>query len=147
MFITAIQSACLTMLDSRFRSPVLRRWVLGFVALWFSIGGVCHFIFTDAFVSIVPPSIPSPYAMVYISGVFELLGVIGLISRLTRRHAGWGLALLTVAVTPANIYMWRHAALFPSVPAWLLFVRLPFQALLIAAIVWATRDRRPGDMA
>jgi uncharacterized membrane protein len=120
---------------------------LWFVALWFSIGGVCHFIFTDAFVRIVPPSIPSPYAVVYISGFFELLGVIGLISRLTRRYAGWGLALLTVAVTPANVYMWQHAALFPAVPAGLLFVRLPFQALLIVGIVWATCDRRLEHVA
>ncbi|WP_414450818.1 hypothetical protein AB4851_17335 [Burkholderia sp. 22PA0099] len=133
--------------DYRFRSPLPRRLVLGFVALWFSIGGVCHFMFTDAFASIVPPSIPSPYAMVYISGFFELLGVIGLVSRLTRRYAGWGLALLTVAVTPANVYMWQHAALFPSVPPGLLLARLPFQALLIAGIVWSTYDPRPGDVA
>src|ERR1700742_4086998 len=133
--------------DYRFRRPLARRWALWFVALWFSIGGVCHFIFTDAFVRIVPPSIPSPYAVVYISGFFELLGVIGLISRLTQRYAGWSLALLTVAVTPANVYMWQHAALFPSVPAGLLFVRLPFQVLLVVGIVWATCDRRPGYVA
>lgn len=129
--------------DAPPRQSLPRRLVLWFVALWFSIGGVCHFVLTDAFVRIVPPSIPSPYAMVYISGFFELLGVIGLVLPRTRRYAGWGLAALTVAVTPANVYMWEHASLFPSVPPWLLFVRLPFQAVLIAGILWATYDRRP----
>jgi uncharacterized membrane protein len=112
---------------------------VSFVFLWFAIGGVCHFMFTPLFVSIVPPAIPFPLASVYVSGVFELLGAAGLLLARSRYCSGWGLALLTVAVTPANVYMWQHAALFPHIPSWLLLVRLPLQAALIACILWSTR--------
>ncbi|WP_144141966.1 hypothetical protein [Paraburkholderia sp. BCC1884] len=123
------------------RPTPARRLALGFVFLWFSIGGVCHFVYTASFVGIVPPSIPQALAAVYISGFFELLGALGLIPRHTRRYAGWGLAALTVAVTPANVFMWQHPERFPSIPLWLLFVRLPFQAVLILCILWSTHGR------
>ena len=41
-----------------------------------------------------------------------------------------------IAVTPANIYMLHHADLF-SVPHWVLVVRLPVQAALLALIWWS----------
>ena len=116
-----------------------RRLALGFVFLWFAIGGVCHFCFTSAFVSVVPPSIPYPVAVVYISGLLELMGAIGLIFRCTRRVAGWGLALLTIAVTPANVYMWQHPEQFPAIADWLLLLRLPLQVALIFCILWSTQ--------
>ena len=49
---------------------------LAIVFSWFFFGGVGHFVITDFFVSIVPPSIPWPLAAVYVSGVFEILGAI-----------------------------------------------------------------------
>jgi len=61
---------------------------------------------------------------VIVSGVFELLGAAGLLWRPTRRLAGLGLIALTVAVTPADIYMLRQPELF-EVPSWALRVRLP----------------------
>ena len=52
-------------------------------------------------------------------------------SRAFRRFAGVGLFLLTIAVTPANVYMYEHADLFPAAPPALLFWRLPLQLLLL----------------
>jgi uncharacterized membrane protein len=114
------------------------RWIgLGFVFLWFFIGGIAHFAATDLEMRIVPPYIPSARAAVLVTGVFELLGAVGLIMRETRRFAGIGLLLLTIAVTPANIYMLQHADLF-SVPHWALVIRLPLQIGLLALIAWST---------
>ena len=48
------------------------------------------------------------------SGVFELLGAVGLMARPTRRAAGIGLFVLTILVTPANLYMWRRPSFFPT---------------------------------
>lgn len=119
-----------------------RKVGLGFVFLWFFLGGIAHFAFTEAEMRIVPAWIPWPREAVLATGVLELLGAIGILWRPTRRSAGWGLALLTLAVTPANIVMLQNAADFPAVPYWLLVARLPFQVALLALIVWSTAPRR-----
>lgn len=118
---------------------------LGFVFLWFLVGGIAHFAFTGLEMKIVPTWLPDHRALVLASGVFELLGAIGVLYVPTRRVAGWGLVLLTAAVTPANVYMWQHATQFPEVPYWALTLRLPLQLALMACIWWTTRT--PGKNA
>lgn len=126
---------------------VWRKLGLGFVFLWFFIGGIAHFAATDLEMRIVPPWLPEPRLMVLVSGVFELLGAMGLLLPRTRQAAGYGLMLLTVAVTPANIYMWQQASQFPAIPYWALTLRLPFQVVLLACIGWSTRDVRQRSHA
>jgi uncharacterized membrane protein len=110
---------------------------LTFVFLWFFIGGIAHFAATALEQSIVPPYVPWPHATVWVSGVFELLGAGGLLYPPTRRAAGIGLFLLTIAVTPANVYMLQRADLF-HVPYWALVARLPLQAALLALIAYCS---------
>ncbi len=88
---------------------------------------------------IVPPWIPWPREVVLVSGLLELLGAAGLLWPPTRYAAGWSLFALTLAVTPANIYMLQRPDLFASIPYWALVLRLPLQALLLVLIVWSTR--------
>jgi uncharacterized membrane protein len=109
---------------------------LGFVFLWFAIGGVAHFAATSTEMRIVPPYIPWPRGVVLVSGVFELLGAAGLLFQQTRRAAGIGLFALTIAVTPAHIYMLQRPDVF-AVPYWALILRLPLQAALLALIAWS----------
>ncbi|MEO6363626.1 MAG: hypothetical protein ABIO71_10385 [Caldimonas sp.] len=124
-----------------------RRIGLAIVFLWFAVGGAAHFLATDLEMRIVPPWIPWPRAAVLVSGVFELLGAAGLLWRPTRRAAGIGLVLLTIAVTPAHLYMLQRPELF-DVPYWALVARLPLQLALLALIVWSTRrERQPHRLA
>jgi uncharacterized membrane protein len=116
---------------------------LAIVFLWFLIGGVAHFAATDLEMRIVPPYIPWPRAAVLVSGVFELLGAIGLLIRRFRGAAGVGLFLLTLAVTPAHIYMLQRPDLF-AVPYWLLVARLPLQLALLVVIAWSSRTGATG---
>ena len=122
-------------------SPVHRSGLklagVGFVFLWFFIGGIAHFVATEIEMRIVPPWFPWPRAAVLVSGVFELVGAAGLLWRPTRRAAGIGLFLLTIAVTPCHIYMLQRPELFP-VPIWALWLRLPIQVALLALIAWCT---------
>jgi uncharacterized membrane protein len=111
---------------------------LAFVFLWFAIGGVAHFALTETEMRIVPPYIPWPREAVLASGVFELLGAAGLLWRPTRRAAGIGLFLLTLAVTPAHFYMLQRPELFAGVPYWALVARLQVQVALLALIAWST---------
>lgn len=113
-----------------------RRVGIGFVFLWFFVGGFAHFLATDLEMRIVPPYIPWPRATVLVTGVFELLGAAGLAFPSTRRIAGWGLFALTIAVTPANVYMMQHAESF-AVPYWALVLRLPVQVALLVLIAWS----------
>jgi uncharacterized membrane protein len=119
----------------------LRRAGIVFVFLWFLIGGIAHFAFTEIEMRIVPPWIPWPRAVVLITGVLELAGAAGLLWQPTRRLAGWGLFALTLAVTPANIQMLLQADQFP-VPYWALVLRLPLQVVLLALIWWSTAPVR-----
>lgn len=111
---------------------------LAFVFAWFLLGGIAHFAFTELEMRIVPPYVPWPRAAVLVSGVFELLGAAGLLWLPTRRAAGIGLFVLTLAVTPAHFYMLQRPDLF-DVPYWLLWLRLPIQASLLALIWWSSK--------
>jgi uncharacterized membrane protein len=105
--------------------------------------GVMHFVTPDPFARIVPAALPAPLAIVYISGVFEILGGAGLLVPMTRKAAAWGLIALFVAVFPANINQAINKISFsdgPPPPAFALWLRLPLQALLIAWAYWLTRD-------
>ncbi len=117
-----------------------RRAALAFVFLWFALGGVAHFVATDLEMQVVPPALPWPRAIVLVSGLCELAGAIGLLVPSWRRAAGWGLFALTVAVTPANVYMLQTADRWP-VPEWLLVARLPLQVVLLGLIWWSTKPR------
>lgn len=111
---------------------------LSFVFFWFFVGGIMHFAATDLEASIVPLWIPWPRAAVLVSGVFELAGALGIVIPSTRKAAGAGLFLLTLAVTPANIYMLQRPELF-GISTWILWMRLPLQVALLWLILWSTR--------
>ncbi|WP_110687549.1 DoxX family protein [Salinicola aestuarinus] len=116
------------------------RWrlaAIAFVFAWFSLGGIAHFVFTEAMVSIVPVGLPWRHEAVWISGAFELLGAAGLLMPSKRPLAGVGLIVLTLCVTPANVTMWLHAERYATLPEWLLLARLPFQLVLLALITFA----------
>lgn len=116
-----------------------------FVFAWFFIGGCGHFLAPEFFLRIVPPSLPMRLEAVYISGFFELAGAAGLLFQRSRRLASQGLMVLTVAVTPANVYMWQHAGQFPDIPACLLLLRLVFQLVLLWLILLAGRSRHDSS--
>lgn len=101
--------------------------------------GVLHIVRPGVFQAIVPPSLPKPRLLVYVSGLAEIAGGLGLLVPALRPWAGWGLALLLVAVFPANLYMWRAADRFRKIPRWVLALRLPLQVVLIGWVLWASQ--------
>ncbi len=112
------------------------RWIL---AGFFVVAGMGHFIKPGYYLAIMPPYIPFPLAMVYISGAAEiLLGLLVLPSK-TRSLARWGLIALLIAVFPANLHMALHPESFPNFPVWILWARLPLQGILIWWVYRTTR--------
>ena len=110
--------------------------------------GITHFTHSAQFVRIVPPQLPDPLALVYISGVFEILGGIGLLIPIVSVAAAWGLIALFIAVFPANINQAINSIPIDGIPhhPMLYWFRLPFQAVLIAWAWWYTRkpENQPG---
>lgn len=117
------------------------------LALMLIITGTTHFIpasFADTpipthadFVAIVPPFVPFPGPMVYVTGVLELAGAVGLLLSRTRRWAGLGLTALFVLLIPANIYAAVSEIPFHGGPATPLWARIPEQMLYIAVALLA----------
>ena len=103
------------------------------IAAIFMTSGVLHLVKPSWYMSIMPPWVPAPLALVLISGVFEILGAAGVLIPMTRVAAGWGLIALLVAVFPANIQMLLNARAEHASPAWqlALVARLPLQPALI----------------
>lgn len=106
--------------------------------------GIMHFAKPEGFMRIMPPWLPAPLLLVQVSGVFEILGGVGLFIKKVRRAAGIGLIALFVAVSPANIYSAMHGINpLGEGPSWVLWARLPFQILFIAWAYWVSRDPPP----
>lgn len=79
------------------------RWLL---AALYAFAGYMHFAKPGPFVSITPGWVPYPDAVVFWTGVAEVLGAVALVqpfSRPLRQAAGIGLALYALCVWPANI--------------------------------------------
>jgi uncharacterized membrane protein len=112
------------------------------LAVLFLTAGCLHFVREESFTRIVPPYLPFPVALVYISGFFEVLGGAAMLFPPTRRVAGNGLMALLVAVFPANVHMALNDIPVAGVvlPPWVLWLRLPIQPVLIAAVYWSTKD-------
>ncbi|WP_426489826.1 DoxX family protein [Hymenobacter sp. 102] len=109
------------------------------LAVFFIGAGITHFTNPAGFLRIVPPYLPAPLLLVYLSGAAELAGGLGLLWPATRPWAAWGLLALLVAVFPANVYMLQtHGAGLP-VPMWALWLRLPLQLVLMGWVWWSTR--------
>jgi len=118
-----------------------RQLSLYLMAALYAGAGVLHFVAPAVYARIVPPYLPAPLALVYLSGAAELAGGLGLLLPATRRLAAGGLILLLIAVFPANVYMAQHNAELFQLPAWLLWARLPLQGVLIW---WAWQFARPA---
>lgn len=107
------------------------------IAAIFVAAGVAHFVWPGVFERIVPPYLPAPTLLVYVSGAFEILGGVGVLIPGVREWAGWGLIFLLIAVFPANVYMAMEPDAFSDIPRWILYLRLPLQFVLIAWIYWS----------
>ena len=114
------------------------RWLLAIVMIG---AGINHFRSADTYIAMMPEALPAHGALVAISGIAEILCGVGLLVERTRRFAAWSLIALLVAVFPANINMAVNNLPLGGepVPAWLLWARLPLQAVLIAWAYWYTR--------
>lgn len=73
------------------------------MAALYLVAGVLHILRPGGFLTITPDWVPFPEAVVFMTGVAEIAGAIGLMTQRYRYAAGVGLALYALCVWPANI--------------------------------------------
>ena len=86
----------------------------------------------------VPPWLPRPGLLVFLTGIAELAGAVGLLVPSLRLWAACGLILLLVLMLPANISAARRGVLLRGRRATPLWIRVPMQVLFIAW-TWVVR--------
>lgn len=113
------------------------------VAAAFSISGVVHLVRPTSFTGIVPHFLPFPTALVYASGVAELICAVGLWRR--QRWAGYAAAALLLAIWPANLQDAITAQEGHDVMTQIvMWVRLPLQIPLIWLALQSGRTKAVG---
>lgn len=122
---------------------IVKQVLLYLMAVVYVGAGIAHFTSTDFFVEIMPAYLPWHLELVYLSGAIEIgLGFLLLLPA-TRWLAAWGVIALLVAVFPANLNMAlndiRPAGPFGPPSTLALWLRLPFQLVLVAWAWWYTR--------
>ncbi|WP_185903231.1 DoxX family protein [Halonotius terrestris] len=122
----------------RFKRPLL--YVMGPL---YVVAGVLHFVVPELYAQIIPPFLPAPLALVYLSGVAEIAVGVGVLIPRTRRYAAWATIALLVAIFPANVYMATSMVVVDGIgggdPSPLIrWGRLPLQGVLILWAYWYT---------
>src|SRR6185295_5320282 len=108
------------------------------LALMFVLTGAAHFVPRGRaeMTRMVPPRLPHPELLVTITGIFELLGAVGLLVPGLVRASAYALIALLVAMFPANVYAARIGLTVAGRPAMRLALRLPLQLIWIGALWW-----------
>lgn len=106
------------------------------VAIPLVVSGVLlHFLRMSGTVDVIPPIFPARAFLVVLTGVLEIAGAVGLFVPRWRQRAAFWIAVMMVAIFPANIYragQMVHGIQFPSVP-----VRLTMQVIYVLLVLLA----------
>jgi uncharacterized membrane protein len=134
--LAAVTALFFALARGRFVSfDLAQRFLKVLAALPLLISGVAHFAMPGAMAQMIPGVIPTRTLLVILSGIAELAGAAGLFFQRTERTAAVCVALLMIAVFPANIYaagQTIHGLHMPSVR-----VRLLMQVIYILLVLTA----------
>src|SRR5262245_14706285 len=108
------------------------------VALVFAFTSIGHFIKTSAMTQMLPNWMPARVPLIYVSGVFELLGAVAILVPSLSRQTGIVLCIFLLLILPSNVYAAFQRVDFgghAAGPVYLL-ARMPLQLFLIGWIYW-----------
>jgi uncharacterized membrane protein len=134
-------------------APLVVQILATLLARWFApwkdaarIGLAIMFFFTAGshfsslkydLAEMIPPPLTGALWMVYLTGVLEAAGALGLLIPSLRRTAAWGLAALLVVLFPANVYAAVAGVTLGGAAATPLWFRAPLQAFWLG-VLWFT---------
>ena len=108
----------------------------------FILIGIEHFREPQKFVDIVPKYLPFALFLVYLTGLIEIIGGLGIIYPETRELAGRLMVLFLLVIYPANFNMWINDIPYNGTRLTTQghLVRLSVQLLLIGAALGLSGD-------
>jgi uncharacterized membrane protein len=120
---------------------------LGALVIMFLFTSTAHFSgMKRDLAAMMPEPLSDGLWIIYLTGVFEIAGAIGLLIPRTRRLAGICLVLLLVAVFPANVNAALNGIPLGGEPPTPLWLRAPMQLLFIGMVWWTSVNaRRAGQ--
>jgi uncharacterized membrane protein len=108
---------------------------IGVVFLFAAVG---HFFKTESMLPMLPPFVPARRALIYLSGVVEVLFAVTFVTLPDPSFVGWSVIIYLIVIFPSNIYAAVRRIPFGghSMGPLYLFVRFPLQMLLILWTYW-----------
>lgn len=95
------------------------------------LAGLAHWVYPKIYKSIIPPWVPYRSAVVWSSGLLEIVLGLALFYPPFREAALYGIMGMLLLFLPVHTYMLGNAQRYPKFPYWLLWTRIPIQGLLI----------------
>ncbi|MDT0688528.1 hypothetical protein RM549_01930 [Salegentibacter sp. F188] len=106
-------------------------WHLYFMAGIYIFAGLFHFIRPKIYMRIMPRYLPAHKALVYISGVAEILLGLALFFEETRGIGVYGIILMLIVFLLVHFYMLSSEKAAAGIPKWILILRIPLQFFLM----------------
>ena len=106
-------------------------WHLYLMASLYILAGLLHFVYPRMYGRIMPNWIPLPKAMVFLSGVVEIVLGTDLFFSQTRIPGLYGIIAILILFLPVHTHMLRDKKAAMEIPYWALLLRIPLQGFLI----------------
>jgi uncharacterized membrane protein len=111
-------------------------WAL---AIMFLFTGSTHFTpIRHDLAAMIPPPFTGQLWVIYLTGVLEIAGAVGLFVPRLRRAAALGLIVLLAGLLPANIYAALHGVPLRGNDPTPLVVRIPLQLFWMGLLWWSS---------
>lgn len=123
------------------RKLSLQFWGRLGIAVFLAMTASAHFSDPAAMATMLPGILPLRIEIVMLTGFLEIALGVALLVPQVQRLVGWGIMAMLFGFLPANIYAALNYIPFGGAemgPAYLL-VRVPYQALLIGFVFWASQ--------
>ncbi len=106
-------------------------WHLYLMAGMYIFAGVMHFAKPEVYLRIMPRYLPKPKALVFWSGMAEILLGIGLCFAYTKNLSIYGIIAMLVIFLSVHFYMLSGEKEAAGIPRWILLLRIPLQLVLM----------------
>ena len=101
------------------------------MAIMYVMAGMFHFIKPKLYLRIMPKYLPNHKALVYLSGVAEILLGVALCIPNIKKWAIYGIIAMLGVFLLVHVYMLSHKEASAGLPKWMLVLRIPLQFFLM----------------